>query len=109
MKRKRFRKEFKAKGAIEAIEGQTPVTTQLARKNNTRGQVGVGGSNEKMVIVFAKGYTEPEIEPIKGKKKQKEPKWSAFLSSHTRLHSSTIIRKYAQRWPVEVCFKECKQ
>jgi len=75
----------------------------------TRVQIGVAGSNEKMVIVLAKGYTEPEVEPIKGKKKQKASKWAAFLSTHTRLHSATIIRKYAQRWPVEVCFKECKQ
>ncbi|RLB80785.1 MAG: hypothetical protein DRH24_10095 [Deltaproteobacteria bacterium] len=24
-------------------------------------------------------------------------------------HASTIIKKYIKRWPVEVCFKECKQ
>ena len=75
----------------------------------TRVQVALPGGEEKMVIVFTKGYKEPEIEPIKGKKKKKEPKWSAFLSTHTRLHSASIIKKYAQRWPVEVCFKECKQ
>jgi hypothetical protein len=25
------------------------------------------------------------------------------------LHASTIIKKYTKRWPIEVCFKECKQ
>ena len=25
------------------------------------------------------------------------------------MHASTIIKKYTKRWPIEVCFKECKQ
>ena len=33
----------------------------------------------------------------------------AFLSTDTRLHVSTIIKKYTKRWTVEVCFKETKQ
>ena len=33
----------------------------------------------------------------------------AFLSTDTRLHASTIIKKYTKRWSVEVFFKESKQ
>ena len=66
-------------------------------------------SDQEAVIVFSKGYREPEVDTIKGKKKKKESKWAAFLSTNTRLHASTIIKKYIKRWPVEVCFKECKQ
>jgi len=33
----------------------------------------------------------------------------AFLCTDTRLHAATIIKKYTMRWPIEVCFKECKQ
>lgn len=54
-------------------------------------------SDEEAVIVFSKGYTEPEVDTIKGKKK--EPKWVAFLSTNTKLHASTIIKKYIKRWP----------
>ena len=67
------------------------------------------GSHESAVIVFSKGYKEPEDDTIKGKKQSKEPKWIAFLTTNTRLHSSTIIKKYTKRWTTEVCFKECKQ
>jgi hypothetical protein len=66
-------------------------------------------SNEEAVIIFSQGYCEPELNTVKGKKKRKEPKWVAFLSTNTCLHSSTIIKKYIKRWPIEVCFKECKQ
>lgn len=74
-----------------------------------RVKVNLPGSGEQCVIVFSKGYCEPEVDNIKGKKKNKEPKWVAFLSTNTQLHSSTIIKKYIKRWSVEVCFKECKQ
>jgi hypothetical protein len=67
------------------------------------------GSNERAVIVFAKGYREPDDDVVKGKNKDKEPKWVAFLSTDTRLHASTIIKKYTKRWTIEVSFKECKQ
>jgi len=67
------------------------------------------GSLEPVVIVFAKGYHEPDQDKVKGKKKDKEPKWVAFLSTDTQLHASTIIKKYTKRWTIEVCFKECKQ
>jgi len=67
------------------------------------------GSDAEAVIVFSKRYQEPEEDPVKGKKKQKAPKWVAFLSTDTRLHASTIIKKYTKRWTVEVCFKETKQ
>jgi hypothetical protein len=66
-------------------------------------------SDDEAVIVFSKGYCEPEINTTNGKKRKKEPKWAAFLSTNTSLHSSTIIKKYIKRWPIEVCFKECKQ
>lgn len=75
----------------------------------TRVLVRLPESNEEVVIVFCKGYQEPEDETIKGKKKGKSPKWVAFLSTNTRLHASSIIKKYIKRWTVEVCFKECKQ
>ena len=67
------------------------------------------GSEEESAIVFAKGYQEPQEDAVKGKKKEKETKWVAFLSTDTRLHASTIIKKYTKRWTIEVCFKECKQ
>ena len=66
-------------------------------------------SGRAVVIVFSKGYSEPEENTVKGAKKAKEPKWVAFLSTNTKLHTSTIIKKYTKRWTVEVCFKECKQ
>ena len=67
------------------------------------------GSKDKAVIVFSRGYCEPQVDEPKGKKKEKEPKWVAFLCTDTRLQVSTIIKKYTKRWPIEVCFKECKQ
>ena len=67
------------------------------------------GSTEKSVILFSRGYREPDADPIKGKKKRKEPKWTAFLSTDINLHASTIIKIYIKQWPIEVCFKECKQ
>jgi len=67
-------------------------------------------SDEDVVIVFSRGYHEPELnEKVKGKKKKKKSKWAAFLSTDTHIHASTIIRIYIKRWAVEVCFKECKQ
>lgn len=66
-------------------------------------------SNEPVVIVFASGYQEPDLDQVSGKKMDKNPKWTAFVSTDTSLHSSTIIQKYTCRWPIEVCFKECKQ
>jgi hypothetical protein len=71
--------------------------------------VQLSDSVEPVVIVFAKGYHEPDNDEVKGKKKDKEPKWVAFLSTDTWLHASTIIKKYTKRWTIEVCFKECKQ
>jgi len=38
-------------------------------------------SDQEAVIVFSKGYREPEVDSIKGKKKEKESKWTAFLST----------------------------
>jgi ubiquitin len=66
-------------------------------------------SDQEAVIVFSKGYCEPEVDSVKGKKKKKESKWTAFFSTNTRLHVSMIIKIYIKRWPIEVCFYECKQ
>jgi hypothetical protein len=74
-----------------------------------RVKVTLPDSDEPVVIVFSKGYQEPELESANGRKKKKEPSWVAFLCTDTSLHSSSIIKKYIQRWPIEVCFKECKQ
>jgi hypothetical protein len=62
-----------------------------------------------VIIVFVKGYNEPEESAVKGKKKSKEPKWVAFLSTHTDLQTATVIKKYTRRWACEVFFKESKQ
>jgi len=69
----------------------------------------MSGSQQPVAIVFAKGYLEPEAEPIKGKKKSDQPKWVAFLSIDRRLQAATVVKIYTKRWAVEVCFKECKQ
>ena len=66
-------------------------------------------AKESCVIIFSKGYQEPETDLVKGKKKAKEPKWVAFLSTNIKLHASSIIKKYIKRWAVEVYFKESKQ
>jgi len=67
------------------------------------------GSDDPILIVFVKGYKEPEESETKGKKVQTEPKWVAFLSTDTRLQASTVIKKYTKRWACEVFFKESKQ
>ena len=90
------------------------VKSQLKKDNKTglllkRVTVKLPDCDEESVIVFAKGYREPKKNNLNGKKKTKESKWDAFLSTDTRLHASSIIKKYIKRWPVEVCFKECKQ
>ena len=74
-----------------------------------RALVMMSGSDKPVVIVFAKGYKEPEESEIKGKRNQKEPKWVAFMSTNTRLQASTVIKKYTKRWACEVFFKESKQ
>ena len=66
-------------------------------------------TDETVVIVFSKGYSEPQTDDAQGKRKKKQRKWTAFLSTDKTLHASTIIKKYIKRWPIEVCFKECKQ
>ena len=66
-------------------------------------------SASPVIIVFVKGYNEPEESTVEGKKKIKEPKWVAFLSTHTDLQAATVIKKYTRRWACEVFFKESKQ
>ncbi len=53
--------------------------------------------DQESVIVFAKGYREPKKENPKEKKKTKASKGDAFLSTDTRLHASSIIKKYIKR------------
>jgi len=90
------------------------VKSQLKKDKRTglllkRVSVKLPQSDQTAVIIFSRGYCEPEIDKPKGSKKKKEPKWVAFLSTDSQLHASTIIKKYTKRWPIEVCFKECKQ
>jgi hypothetical protein len=67
------------------------------------------GSDETIIIVFVKGYNEHEESLLKGKRKQKEPKWAAFLSTNTCLQLTTIIKKYTKCWAWEVFFEVSKQ
>jgi len=84
-------------------------TDRKTRLDIARVRVTLDGSNENVVIIFTKGYKEPDLDQIPGKKQEKELDWSAFLSTDTTLQSATIIMKYTKRWSIEVCFKECKQ
>ena len=72
-------------------------------------KVKVTMSGDPIIIVFVKGYNEPEESAVKGKKNKKEPKWVAFLSTNTSLQAATVIKKYTKRWTCEVFFKESKQ
>jgi hypothetical protein len=72
-------------------------------------RVNVTMSGESIIIVFVKGYYEPKASEAKGKRKEKEPKWVAFLSTDTRLQAATVMKKYTRRWACEVFFKESKQ
>ena len=67
------------------------------------------GSQQTAVIVFAKGYCEPEETERKGQNKAKKPKWVAFLSTDVRLQSASIIKKYTRRWSCEVACKQLLQ
>jgi hypothetical protein len=113
LKNTKVRYEYNGKG-YRLCELYQKVKRTLRKNARTglwlkRVTVKLPGSEQEAVIVFAKGYREPEDDAVKGKKKDKEPKWVAFLSTNTRLHASTIIKKYTKRWTIEVCFKECKQ
>jgi hypothetical protein len=74
-----------------------------------RVKVKMPGADDPVVIVFAKGYQEPEETEEKGKRRPKKPKWVAFLSTDRKLQAPTIIKKYTRRWTCEVFFKESKQ
>ena len=101
-------KKYRLSALYRLVKGQLEKSqrTGLLLKRVT---VIMPGSEDPVVIVFAKGYHEPDQEAVKGRKKQAEPKWVALLSTDTRLHSATIIKHYTRRWAIEVCFKECKQ
>ena len=113
LKDSKVKYEYKGK-AYQLSELYQKVKQGLHKDHRTglllkRVRIGFPGSTEKAVIIFSRGYCEPQVDETKGKKKEKEPKWVAFLCTDTRLQASTIIKKYTMRWPIEVCFKECKQ
>jgi len=101
-------KKYRLSALYQKVKGQLRKSkrTALLIKRVT---VKMPNDDKPVVIVFAKGYSEPETETIKGKKQKSEPKWVAFLSTDVRLQASTIIKHYTKRWSTEVCFKECKQ
>jgi IS4 transposase len=101
-------KKYKLSALYQKVKSQLKKDkrTSLLLKRVT---VKLPQSDETAVIIFSRGYCEPEIDKPKGSKKKKKPKWVAFLSTDIQLHASTIIKKYTKRWPIEVCFKECKQ
>ncbi len=101
-------KKYKLSALYQKVKSQLKKDkrTSLLLKRVT---VKLPQSDETAVIIFSRGYCEPEIDKPKGSKKKKEPNWVAFLSTDKHLHASTIIKKYTKRWPIEVCFKECKQ
>ena len=45
--------------------------------------VNMPSTDESVVIVFARGYQEPEEADVNGKKREKQSKWVAFLSTDT--------------------------
>jgi hypothetical protein len=61
------------------------------------------------IIVFVKGYKEPETETVAGARKNPEPKWAAIFSTDSTLSARQIVKKYILRWSIEVFFKEAKQ
>ena len=101
-------KKYQLSGLYQKVKNQLQKSrrTGLLLKRVT---VTMPGSDQPVVIVFAKGYQEPETESVKGKKQCEKPKWVAFLSTDQSLHVATIIKHYTKRWSTEVCFKECKQ
>jgi hypothetical protein len=74
----------------------SPVRTQC--RNGVKGH-----------IVFVKGYKEPEIDTMSGRKKSKQPKWIAIFCTDLKLSAREVVKKYILRWSIEVFFKEAKQ
>jgi len=101
-------KKYRLSALYQKVKGQLRKSkrTALLIKRVT---VKMPNDDKPVVIVFAKGYSEPETESIKGKKQKLQPKWVAFLSTDARPQAATIIKHYTKRWSTEVFFKECKQ
>ena len=98
--------------ALNALYKKVKKQFQKDRKTGlelARAHVTLEGTDISAVIIFSKGYKEPVLDQISGKKQEKESGWAAFLSTDITLHSATVIMKYTKRWSIEVCFKECKQ
>lgn len=60
------------------------------------------------VIIFSKGYQEPELEKLPGAKLTPQPKWAAFFSTDASLAAGEVVKKFMSRWSIEVFFKEAK-
>jgi hypothetical protein len=113
LKKSNVQYEYKGK-KYNLLQLYKKVKSQLNKDKRTglllkRVRIKLPQSDQTAVIIFSRGYCEPQIDKPKGSKKKKEPKWVAFLSTDVQLHASTIIKKYTKRWSIEVCFKECKQ
>ena len=60
------------------------------------------------MIVFSRGYREPEVNLPAGAKLAPQPKWAAFFTTHVSLATDEVVKKYLCRWSIEVFFKEAK-
>jgi len=59
-------------------------------------------------IVFSKGYQEPDLTHRPGAKLSPKPAWAAFFTTDTSLSAPEVVKKYMNRWSIEVFFKEAK-
>jgi hypothetical protein len=60
------------------------------------------------IIVFSRGYREPEVKLPAGAKLPPQPKWAAFFTTDVSLAADEVVKKYLCRWSIEVFFKEAK-
>ncbi len=60
------------------------------------------------IIVFSRGYREPEVKRVAGSKLPPQPKWAAFFTTAVNLAADEVVKKYLCRWSIEVFFKEAK-
>jgi len=60
------------------------------------------------IIVFSRGYREPEVNQPAGAKLPPQPKWAAFFTTDASLATDEVVKKYLCRWSIEVFFKEAK-
>ena len=60
------------------------------------------------MIVFSRGYREPQVNLPAGAKLPPQPKWAAFFTTDVSLAAAEVVKKYLCRWSIEVFFKEAK-